>query len=100
MPIIWGEGTEQKALGDEPLNSSQQKGESLKIAVVAEYDPTFPPHAKTDEALKHTGKLLTIDIESRWISTGEIVLPSGIEVLHTFDAVLIGSGSPYKAKGS
>ncbi len=69
----------------------------MKIAIVADYDLTFPPHVKTNEALKHTAKSLKTDIESRWISTAQIVLPSGIEMLHTFDGLLIGPGSPYKS---
>jgi CTP synthase (UTP-ammonia lyase) len=61
--------------------------------VIAEYDPNFVPHRKTDEALRHSAEMLHIPLEVRWLSTADITVGR----LQEADGLWIGPGSPYKS---
>lgn len=63
------------------------------ILVVAEYNPSFPPHRKTDEALQHSAEYLGMHINHRWLSTVDITLAQLCEA----DGLWIAPGSPYKS---
>ena len=62
-----------------------------KIAVIAEYDPSFEPHVATDRALKHSAEQLNIDIDYTWVSTSDI----DRSFFDQYDGLWIGPGSPY-----
>mgnify|MGYP005864941469 CR=1 FL=1 len=63
-----------------------------KIAIIAEYDPSFEPHIATERALNHSAKKLNIPIDYDWVSTEN--LDDGIfEIYH---GIWVGPGSPYK----
>lgn len=63
-----------------------------KIAIIAEYNPSFEPHIATERALNHSAKKLNIPIDYDWISTEN--LDEGIfEIYH---GIWVGPGSPYK----
>ncbi len=64
----------------------------IKVAIVAEFDPSFSPHIKTNEALEHSAAALGISIDKEWVSTANISLAH----LRKFDGFLIAPGSPYK----
>lgn len=66
----------------------------ISVAIVGEFTPSFPPHAKTNEAVDHAQAALGERIAIEWISTA--ALESGAaERLRGFDAVWIAPGSPY-----
>jgi CTP synthase (UTP-ammonia lyase) len=64
-----------------------------RIALLGEYEPTFPPHVATTEALRHSGEALGVDVEGTWLSTATI----SDSVFRHFDAILVTPGSPYKS---
>lgn len=64
----------------------------MKLAIIAEYDPSFEPHAQTDAAIAHSASALSLQVQSEWISTTD----SHIQNLTAFDALWVAPGSPYK----
>lgn len=64
----------------------------LRIALLAEYDPAFPPHPATSAALSHSANRLGVEVTGEWISTERI----DIAALGGYSAIWIGPGSPYK----
>ncbi len=64
----------------------------MKLAIIAEYDPSFEPHAQTDAAIAHSASALGIDVQSEWISTAD----AKITTLSEFDAMWFAPGSPYR----
>ena len=43
--------------------------EAISVGVVGEFMPSFPPHAKTNEAIDQMQSLLGFGISAEWIST-------------------------------
>jgi CTP synthase (UTP-ammonia lyase) len=68
----------------------------LKIAVVADYQPSLPSHAATDAALEHAAHHLGINYSREWLPT-ERVTTDGPHLLKPFDGFFIGPGSPYES---
>lgn len=62
------------------------------IALLGEYTPTFPPHAATDAAIKHSQALLNVDITTQWVSTEDI----GHKLFEQYSGIWVAPGSPYK----
>ena len=70
--------------------------EAISVALVGEFTPSFPPHAKTNEAIDQMQSLLGFQISAEWISTS--ALETAVEsTLKGFDALWIAPGSPYKS---
>jgi len=68
----------------------------IALAIVGDYDDTFGPHRKTDEAVRHAADALALDADARWIPTAE--LDGGAERrLAGCDGVWISPGSPYRS---
>ena len=64
----------------------------MKLAIIAEYDPSFEPHVQTDAAIEHASSALSLQVQSEWISTTD----SHIQNLTAFDALWFAPGSPYR----
>lgn len=64
-----------------------------RIAVIGEFDPTFPPHRATDEACAHSVDLLGVDVWTEWLSTADAT----VSALRDFSGLWIAPGSPYKS---
>lgn len=65
------------------------------LAILGEFSPTFEPHARTDDAIRHSSAQIDTSVRSEWISTAAIDLAS----LRGFDGIWISPGSPYKDLG-
>jgi len=63
-----------------------------KIAIIAEYNPDFPPHPATNAAILHSNQSLGVEVKADWVSTEDID-PGKLE---KYSALWIGPGSPYK----
>ena len=63
-----------------------------KIALIAEYDPSFEPHVATELALRHSAEKLNIEIACDWISTDDL---DG-HIFKEYQGIWVGPGSPYK----
>lgn len=64
----------------------------MKVAVIAEFDPSFAPHQQTNQALADTAAELGISLNTEWLSTEDPRLAD----LSEFDALWFAPGSPYK----
>ena len=64
-----------------------------RIALLGEFDPTFPPHQATIAACAHSATALRTHVAPKWISTAELA----VDQLRDFSALWIAPGSPYKS---
>jgi CTP synthase (UTP-ammonia lyase) len=62
------------------------------IAIIGEYDPTFPPHVATNAAIEHSRSASGLDVHCSWVSTEEI---DGT-LFERFSGIWVAPGSPYK----
>ena len=63
-----------------------------RVAILGEFDQSFPPHRATNEALAHTAAKLGLSVEAVWVSTADAT----IEAMRAYSAIWIAPGSPYK----
>jgi len=63
-----------------------------KIALLGEYDPSFPPHAATERAIRHSSDALGIAVDADWVSTADI----SPDLLDSYNGIWVAPGSPYK----
>lgn len=68
--------------------------ESLRIAVISEFNPDFPPHPATNVALQHSARALGVAVEAYWLDTEPLESVS-LNKLEPFDAFWCAPGSPY-----
>ena len=64
----------------------------MKLAIIAEYDPSFEPYVQTDAAIAHSASALSLHVQYEWISTADAHLTT----LSVFDALWFAPGSPYR----
>jgi CTP synthase (UTP-ammonia lyase) len=64
----------------------------LKIAILGEYNPDFPPHPATSAAILHSSRHLGVETTADWVSTQDIDIP----MLQRCSAIWVAPGSPYK----
>jgi CTP synthase (UTP-ammonia lyase) len=67
---------------------------AVRLAIVGEYDPTFPPHAAVNANVAQVAAARGIDVSAEWVATDEIAR-EGVARLARYDAVWISPGSPY-----
>jgi CTP synthase (UTP-ammonia lyase) len=65
----------------------------IRIALLGEYEPTFPPHLATTSALMHSADALGVEVAATWLSTAKIA----DDLFCDFDAIWVAPGSPYKS---
>src|SRR6478735_1332512 len=70
--------------------------QSIKLALVGDYDPCFVPHVMTNEAVAHMGPAIGARIEAHWIPTMKLLEDTSGQ-LGAFDALWIVPGSPYRS---
>ncbi len=62
------------------------------IAIIGEYNPTFPPHIATSAAIEYSRSALGVDVDGVWMSTEEI----DQTLFERFSGIWVAPGSPYK----
>jgi CTP synthase (UTP-ammonia lyase) len=68
---------------------------SLRVAVIGDRDPAFPPHLATDDALRHAAAHLGIGVGVRWLATEP--LESDLAEVKAADVLWCAPGSPYRS---
>jgi CTP synthase (UTP-ammonia lyase) len=68
------------------------KSLKMKLAIIAEFNPSFEPHVQTNAAIEHSASALGIEVHHEWISTADIRLDD----LAEFNGLWFAPGSPYK----
>jgi len=66
------------------------------LGIVGDYDDTFVPHVRTNEAVQHAAQALELELDSSWIPTSECDADAARR-LAGCDAVWISPGSPYRS---
>src|SRR5262245_61122373 len=79
----------------EPLDSTAHES-VVRLAIVGEFDPAFPPHVAVDANIAQVSRARAIEISAEWVPTDEIAR-DGVPRLKDFDAIWISPGSPYKS---
>jgi CTP synthase (UTP-ammonia lyase) len=69
---------------------------AIRIGLVGDYDPAFPPHQATVAALEHSAALLQLDLEAVWIATPALE-PFDAAVLRECAAIWCAPGSPFRS---
>jgi CTP synthase (UTP-ammonia lyase) len=67
----------------------------LRIGVIGDFDPGYPSHIATNEALQHAADALTLPLERAWLPTP--MLDGDITPLEPYDGLWCSPGSPYKS---
>ena len=66
----------------------------LQIGVIGDFDPGYPSHLATNEALNHAARALSLGLEITWLPTPNLA-GDGID-LDRFDGLWCSPGSPYQ----
>lgn len=78
-----------------PLDSAAHES-VVRLAIVGEYNPTFPPHPAVNANIAQVSRARAIDIRAEWVATDEIARDGAVRLAH-YDAIWISPGSPYKS---
>ncbi len=68
----------------------------MQLALIADFDPAFPPHLATEAAVLHAAEALNIEARTQWIGTAELQSDAATR-LREFAGVWIAPGSPYRS---
>lgn len=69
--------------------------QSVKIGIIGDFNPNYPSHVATNEAINHAGNALVISVDVQWLSTQ--ALEKQPATLEQFDALWCSPGSPYQS---
>jgi CTP synthase (UTP-ammonia lyase) len=70
---------------------------AVRIGILGDFNPEFPSHHATNDALRHAAHKLKLEVESQWIPTPSLTAPDAEKTLESFDGLLASPGSPYKS---
>jgi CTP synthase (UTP-ammonia lyase) len=69
--------------------------QSVRIGIIGDFNPDYPSHIVTNEAINHAEDALGISAEVQWLPTKALEKqPAAIE---QFDALWCSPGSPYQS---
>ena len=69
--------------------------QSIKTGIIGDFNPDYPSHIATNEAIIHAGDVLGISVDTKWVPTKS--LEKQLATLAQFDALLCSPGSPYQS---
>jgi CTP synthase (UTP-ammonia lyase) len=67
----------------------------LRVGIIGDFNPSYPSHAATNEALSHAAKALSLSVDRAWLPTQALEAETRDTVLKQFDALWCAPGSPY-----
>ncbi len=70
---------------------------AIRIGIIGEFNPKFPPHEATNAAIQHAASALSLAVEISWLTTTLIDNENSDTMLAQFDALWCAPGSPYKS---
>jgi CTP synthase (UTP-ammonia lyase) len=77
---------------DGPLNK-----ESLRIAIIGEFDPASPSHRATNEALGHAAEHLSVAVEYSWLPSTALAENNVADALNRFHGLWTAPGAPFES---
>ena len=70
---------------------------TLRVGIIGDFDPSYPSHIATNEALRHAARALSLSVGSSWLPTQSLDDRGSGMALEQFDALWCAPGSPYKS---
>ncbi len=67
----------------------------LRVGIVGDFNPSYPSHTATNEALSHAASALSLHLEPTWLPTPSLEGEGREGLLRQFDALWCAPGSPY-----
>jgi CTP synthase (UTP-ammonia lyase) len=69
----------------------------VSIGVIGDYDPEFPPHPATNEALHHAATSLGLAVDVHWLATSSLEEADLDRIAAAHDGLWCAPGSPYRS---
>jgi CTP synthase (UTP-ammonia lyase) len=69
----------------------------LRVGIIGDFNPSYPSHAATNEALSHAARALSLTLDRAWLPTQSLNDEGSETILKQFDALWCAPGSPYKS---
>lgn len=70
---------------------------NIRVGIIGDFNPGFPPHETTNEAISHAARFLSLTVEVEWLPTNLFDDEANEKKLGQFDALWASAGSPYKS---
>ena len=70
---------------------------AVRVGILGDFNPEFPSHHATSEALQHAARKMEFRLESEWIPTPSLIAGDTDKMLENFDGLWASPGSPYKS---
>jgi len=70
---------------------------TLRVGIIGDFDPSYPSHIATNEALRHAARAVSLGVGWSWLPTYSLDNEGSETVLEQFDALWCAPGSPYKS---
>ena len=70
---------------------------TLRVGIIGDFDPSYPSHIATNEALRHAARALSLSVGSSWLPTQSLDDRGSGTALEQFGALWCAPGSPYKS---
>ena len=70
---------------------------ALRIGIIGDYNPTYPSHRATDQALRHAAAAMSVAFEPIWLATEQLAGGAGAAALAQVEALWCAPGSPYRS---
>lgn len=71
--------------------------DTVRIGIIGDFNPDFPSHHATNNALQHAATKLGLTVDSEWIPTPSLADASSEKKLESYDGLWASPGSPYKS---
>ena len=69
----------------------------LRVDIIGDFNPDFPTHIATNEALSQAARALSVTLDASWLPTPHLDAEFSESTLEQFDALWCAPGSPYKS---
>jgi CTP synthase (UTP-ammonia lyase) len=69
----------------------------LRVGIIGDFNPDFPTHTATNEALSHAATALAVTLDVAWLPTQPLEAEFSESTLKQFDALWCAPGSPFKS---
>jgi CTP synthase (UTP-ammonia lyase) len=69
---------------------------AVRIGIIGDFDPAFPSHVATNDAIGHAAAALGVAADVRWLPTPELEADAGV-ALTACDGLWASPGSPYQS---
>lgn len=75
---------------------SEGSQSTVRIGIVGDFDPHFPPHLATDGSIRDSALSRGLAAVAEWVPTDRIDA-EGASAVHIYDGLWIAPGSPYRS---